>query len=102
MDFHKFSKFFINFFLGFVNQVFIIFKNFLSSISEYKSCFSNSKTLDSTFGTGIKFSFATNNTSFVLHFLSIKRDNTEDLFFPFQSILSQTSFCIKISIFSGL
>ena len=51
----KFSKFFDNFFLGLENQAFINFKNFSSSTSLYKSYFSNNKTLDSTFGTGIKF-----------------------------------------------
>jgi hypothetical protein len=107
-----FNKFLTSFFLGSENHFFIKSKNSQSSKLLYKLCFSNNKTLDSTFGTGIKFCFHTNNTSLTKAFLAINKLKTEVLFLFFLVIfssfnchfiiLSATSFCIKISIFSGL
>gem|GEM_PF-1132629 len=101
-----FIKLFSSFFLGSAKAFLIKSRNILSSKKSYKLCFSNKITEDSIFGAGIKFSFHTKITSLAKHFLATNKDNTLVFIFQFLSchkiILSQTSFCIKISIFSGI
>jgi len=101
----QFTKFLINFFLAELNHIFTNLKKISSSVSQKLLCLTNFKTLDCTFGAGTKLSGETKSSSVTTHFLAIINQITLDfgfLLLKISRILSQTSFCIRITISSGL